>query len=156
MVKKNDMKKATKRGPQTRVTALKHRLLVKGMGAVDGRSQAAKAVKEWRSALVADLGGEGNISAQRMVLIDAACRTRLLLDHVDAFIMALPSIVNKSRRSCFPIIGQRMTLEAALMRSLAALGLERQSAPVKPFAEFIADLEQEETQPQLPGGKDAA
>jgi len=118
--------KATIRGPRSGLKALKAR----GMAAVDGRSVAAKSVKAWRSSLIRDLGGVEAVSAQKQALVDAACRTQLLLTYVDAFLLSLPSIVNRRTRSCFPIVQQRMALEGSLTRSLAALGLERQGASI--------------------------
>jgi hypothetical protein len=155
MMKKKPSKEAIKHGPQSGLQRLKAGIKTRGMTSIDGRCRAAKAVKQWKAALVKDLGGAAAISAQRMILIDSVCGTLLLLRHADAFLASLPFAINKSKRTFFPLVSQRMKLQATLHRELSLLGLQRQSAPAKPLAEFIADLEREETQ-QLPNGKDAA
>jgi hypothetical protein len=46
---------------------------------------------EWRDALVSDLGGVDAISTRQMALVDLAVRTKLLVDSVDAYVLAMPS-----------------------------------------------------------------
>jgi hypothetical protein len=41
----------------------------------------------WRKELVADLGGETALSAQQRALVDAVVRTRLFLEHLDAWLL---------------------------------------------------------------------
>jgi hypothetical protein len=54
--------------------------------------------------------------------------------------MTLPSVINKSKRGIFPIVSQRMALEASLARSLAQLGLERQEKPAQDIRDYISDF----------------
>jgi hypothetical protein len=60
---------------------------VRGLQAIDRRTSAARALLGWRKDLLDDLGGETAVSAQQMALVEAAVRTRLYVDHVDAWIM---------------------------------------------------------------------
>lgn len=107
------------------LNALRNRVEIRGFRVVDRRSAAAKGLFGWRAALMKDLGGEENISAQKRALVDLAVRTRLYVDHVDAFLMEQPSLINKKRRTAFPILLQRQQLADSLARTLAQLGLNR-------------------------------
>jgi len=69
------------------LNALKARVKVRGLTAIDMRTAAAQALLAWRRELIADLGGEQVISAQQRVLIELAARTRLYVDSLDAWIM---------------------------------------------------------------------
>jgi hypothetical protein len=59
-----------------------------------------------------------------MALVEVAIRTRLLLEHVDAHILALGSLVTRRGR-IKPIVEQRDRLAARLEAQLGALGLDR-------------------------------
>ncbi|HZR84768.1 MAG TPA: hypothetical protein VFD92_26975 [Candidatus Binatia bacterium] len=86
---------------------------------------AGDALREWRAALIADLGGEDAISAQERVVVDAATTTYLMLSSVDRFLLEQPSLVNRSRRKLFPVVLERQRLADSLVRYLEALGLRR-------------------------------
>jgi hypothetical protein len=94
------------------------------------------ALRKWRADVIDDLGGKDAISTQQEALIDLACKSKLLLDSVDAWLMTQPSLVNKRKRSLFPVVLQRQTLADGLARYLGQLGLERR---VKP-PETVSDL----------------
>jgi hypothetical protein len=76
------------------LNALKARMKVRGLTAIDMRTAAAQALLAWRRELVTDLGGEEAVSAQQRTLIELATRTRLYVDSLDAWIMEQPSLVN--------------------------------------------------------------
>src|SRR5262245_13625026 len=63
-------------------------------GSLDGRSTVALALREMRDGIISDLGGPGAISTAQQALVDVACRSRLLLDSVDGFILQQPRLVN--------------------------------------------------------------
>jgi hypothetical protein len=92
---------------------------------VDSLGETGRALREWRDAIIADLGGEDAISAQERAVIDAATTTYLMLSSVDRFLLEQPSIVNKSRRQLFPVVLERQRLADALVRYLETLGLRR-------------------------------
>jgi hypothetical protein len=64
--------------------SLRAKMYARSRDAVDQRSQAYRQVKAWRAEIVRDLGGPDALSAQRMTLLDLACKTRLFLDHLDS------------------------------------------------------------------------
>lgn len=98
--------------------------------------EVAAALREWKSALVLDLGGEDAISTQQRALIDLACRSKLLVDAVDAYILAMPSPVNKQRRRLFDVVKERSTLVGQLQSILRDLGLARRTKDLDLGAEL--------------------
>lgn len=146
----------TERRPYTRhgLHALRAKVKVAGLAALDGRTATAQALLEWKRDLIADLGGDGTISAQQRALVELATRTRLYVDHLDAFLMGQRSLVNGKRKAVLPVLKERQTLADSLGRILGQLGLERRPRPVTTLSEIAADLVQQEQQP-LPGGDHA-
>lgn len=95
-----------------------------------------EALDAWRASLVADLGGDPS-TAQR-ALVDLAVRTRLMLDSIDAYLLGLPSLVDKRHRRLWAVVRERQGLADALARYLAALGLERRARPVADLGSYLA------------------
>ena len=98
-----------------------------GERAIDGRSKAGRALAAWRSALIEDLGGEDQVSAQQLTILELAARTKLLLDGIDAWLFEQPSLVNKRDRKLFAVVKERQQLADSLARYMGMLGLERRS-----------------------------
>jgi len=48
-------------------------------------------LREWRESLVADLGGTDAVTTQQLALVDMAVRSKLLVDSVDAYVLAMAS-----------------------------------------------------------------
>jgi hypothetical protein len=113
----------------------------RGLTALDQRSAGARALMEWKRELVADLGGEANLTSQRRTLVELAVRHRLFLDEIDQWLMSQSSLVNKRRRSALPILSTRMQLSDALTRLLTTLGLNRQEPPPPSLQEYLASKE---------------
>jgi len=121
------------------LNALKARVKVRGLGAIDERTAAAQALLAWRRELVADLGGEDSISAQQRALVELAARTRLYVDSLDAWIMEQPSLVNARKRAVHPILLQRQQLADALARYMTQLGLECRVKEVRDLRTYLAE-----------------
>ena len=113
---------------------------VKGLGGrvIDQRTTLGKALSQWRAELIQDLGGSEAISTQQLALIELAVRTKLLLDSIDAWLLAQPSLVNARRRALLPAVSQRQQLADALARYMSQLGLERRKRPGVTAKEFLA------------------
>lgn len=110
-----------------------------GSRALPPKSTAlGRALHEWRDALVADLGGADAVSTQQAALVDLAVRTKLLVDSVDAYVLAMPSPVNRQRRCLHPVVRERAALVGQLQSLLRDLGLDRKAAPVESLTEYIA------------------
>jgi hypothetical protein len=123
----------TERRPYSRhgLNALKARVKVRGLTAIDQRTAAAQALLAWRRELLEDLGGEAAVSAQQMALVEAAVRTRLYVDSLDAWIMEHGSLVNARRRGVHPVVRERQQLVDSLARLLSLLGLKRRKPAPK-------------------------
>jgi hypothetical protein len=100
-----------------------------------------RALHEWRASLLADLGGADAVSTQQLALVELAVRTKLLVDSVDAYVLAMPSPVNKRKRSLHPVVRERQVLADALARYMQQLGLERHVKPALSLADYLAQRE---------------
>lgn len=119
------------------LTAPMARVKLSGLAAVDRRTAAARAMLEFRRELAEDLGGEGSLSTQQRTLVELAARARLMLDHVDAWILAQRSVVNARARSVLPIVRERQVLAEHLARLLGQLGISRVPKPGRSLAEVL-------------------
>ena len=80
-----------------------------GLSAIDRRTHGARALVDWRRALlIAGLGGHVVLSAQQMALVEVATRTRLYVDHLDAWLMAQRSLINAKKRAAHPILATNL------------------------------------------------
>jgi hypothetical protein len=81
---------------------------------------------------VSDLGGSENLSAQQHALVEMATRSRLYLDHIDAWLLTQPTlIVGRGRnRGLLPVLKERQQIADSLARVLGQLGLERRARAV--------------------------
>jgi hypothetical protein len=123
---------------------------VKGLAAIDQRTVAARHLLDWRRDLLDDLGGDAAISAAQRTLVDLVIRTRLYLDHVDAFLMEQPTLVvrrKRSRHHLMPLVEQRLKLADNLARVLGQLGLERRQKPPIDLNQYLAQRGQPSSPP---------
>jgi hypothetical protein len=121
------------------VYTLKRAVQTLGSRALPSRRTAlGRELREWRDALVADLGGADAISTQQVALVDLAVRTKLLVDSVDAYVLAMPSPVNWQRRCLHPVVRERASLVNQLQSILRDLGLERRAKPVLDLTSYLA------------------
>src|ERR671911_504887 len=68
-----------------------------GSRAIDKRTTLGKSLARWRADLVADLGGEDNVSVQQSALIDLTVKSKLLLDSIDCWLLTQPTLINKRK-----------------------------------------------------------
>jgi hypothetical protein len=92
---------------------------------LDKRTTIGKRLDDWAQEIIADLGGD--VSAAQRQVIDMAVRTKLLVDSIDAWLLAQPAILSVRKRALFPVVQQRQQLADALVRYLGLLGLKRQA-----------------------------
>lgn len=105
--------------------AVKARLMLRGLHAVDRRSQAAREVLKWRAKLVAELAAASQLSTATTSRIEVLVRTKLLLEHLDASLLEHTTLFGKKgrlRQDVRQIIGERNRMADSLERGLAALG----------------------------------
>ncbi len=92
----------------------------------------------WKDALIEDLGGEEQVSAQQLTVLELAARTKVLLDGIDAWLFEQPSLVNKRDRKLFTVVKERQQLADSLARYMSMLGLERRSK-VYDLADYVVE-----------------
>jgi len=125
--------------PQThRLYALKRAVAEAGDQWVDGLGDIGAALRDWRDAIITDLGGEDAISAQERAIVELATKTYLMVESIDRFLLEQPSLVNKSRRQLFPVVLQRQQLADSLARYMTMLGLKRRAKKVPNLSEYLS------------------
>jgi hypothetical protein len=155
-----------RQGQRHGLTALRRTVETLGLRRLlDGRGAVSKALARWRGDLIADLGGPERLSTQQAALVDLAVKGKLLLDSIDEWLLAQPSLVNGRRRSVHPVVLQRQHLADGLARHLGMLGLERRSQPMPSLTEYLASkggrpdahalASTPKDSPPSPGGDDA-
>lgn len=100
----------------------------------EGRLRAAQ-----RQEFIDALGGESDVSPQRLRIIDTTVRTAMLLDYVDGYIAEIGSkIINRRHKRLAYIVQQRQSLADSLLKHLQALGLDRRTRRVEDVADYMA------------------
>jgi len=110
----------------------------RGLHVIDRRTRWGQALAQWRTDLINDLGGTESVSTGQLTVIDLACKTRLLLDSVDAWLLRQPSLINQRRRCLYPVVRERQALADSLARYMDQLGLERRAKPVPSLSDYLA------------------
>lgn len=126
------------------LTTLKKAVKTLGGRVIDRRTSLGKALDQWRADLIADLGGAEMVSAQELVIVDLAVKTKLLLDSVDAWLFENKALINARKGSLRPVVLQRQQLADALAKYMAQLGLKRRAKPAQSLGALLAkgkDLE---------------
>jgi len=108
-----------------------------GRRAIDKRTRTGKALAAWRKELIADMGGDDNVSTQQKTIIDLIVKQKLLLDTVDAWLLTRP-LIDRPSKSLIPVVRERQTLADALARYLGQLGLERHNK-IKTLKQLLED-----------------
>jgi len=129
--------KPTRANSRHGLNAVKTRVALRGMAAIDMRTVAAREMLAFRNELVAALGGDTELSPQRRKLVDLASRAALYLDHLDAWLAEQHSLINRRSRSVLPVLLQRQTLADHLARLLDKLGLDRVPQKVSDLASYV-------------------
>jgi hypothetical protein len=125
-------------GSRTGLNALKARVRVRGLQAIDRRTAAGKSLLIWKDELLDALGGDEAVSPQQRALVDLAVRTKLYVDSIDAWLMEQPSLVLTRKRSVLPVLRERQTLADSLARFLVQLGLERRAKDLPTLKTYLA------------------
>jgi len=89
------------------LTAPMVRVKLRGFGAIDRRMAGAREALAFRREVIGALGGETDLSPQRLRLVDLATRAWLFLNHLDGFLIEQPTLVNRRSRAVIPALLQR-------------------------------------------------
>lgn len=117
--------------------SLKRAVKELGGRVIDKRTTLGKALGQFRTNLVADLGGPTAITTQQATLVDLIVRTKLLLDSIDNWLLTQRSLVNSRKRALLPALVQRQALADSLARYMSLIGLTRRAQPVPSLEEFL-------------------
>jgi len=129
-----------------------------GWKAVDLNSPGAVAVKEWRTDLLAALGGEEHLTPQKVALVNAASLTMLVISRLDDLLLVSTGpLVDSKTFELLPFILQREALVDGLSRRLKMLGIERvKPKSVTDLKTFAAEMrarrkeaDDEEVEPEI-------
>jgi hypothetical protein len=104
---------------------------------IDKRTSLGRALAQWGSDLVNDLGGPDAITTQQQAIVDLCVREKLMVDSIDAWVLTQPSLINKRKKAVLPVVQQRTQISEALVKHLAMLGLERRAKPVQSLTGYI-------------------
>jgi hypothetical protein len=102
------------------------------------RTTLGKALTQWRGDLILDLGGTEAVTTQQLAIVDLAVKTKLILDSIDAWCFAQPTLINRRRRSLLPVVKERQQLADSLAKYMAMLGLERRVKPIPSLGDYVA------------------
>jgi hypothetical protein len=107
----------------------------------DQLSPVERAARAWRQEVVADLGGATALPATKAALLDAAVRSKILLDSIDRYVIELAfqeGLVSRRHRAAFQVVADRMRVADGLARQLQALGLEAPQPATPDLAAYLA------------------
>ena len=121
------------------LNAVKTRVALRGLTAIDMQTVAAREMLAYRDDLLAALGGSADLSPQRRKLVDLAARASLYLDHLDGWLTEQPTLINRRSRSVLPVLLQRQTLADHLARLLDRLGLDRVPTKIEALDRYVAE-----------------
>jgi hypothetical protein len=124
------------------ISGLKSRLRRLGTRVIDARTYNGRLVHSFTRQLIADQGGEENLSAARRALVEAAGVDFYLLLVVDAYLVGLDSLVNRKRRQLYPVVLQRRQIADGLAARLSLLGIERRARELPSLQEYLREKEQ--------------
>jgi hypothetical protein len=140
---------------KTGLRSLMQRVSTDGLQCLDARSAGYRTLMVWKQELCRDLGGEESLTVQERTLVDLALRTKLLIDHVDTFLMEQNSLINKKRRSAYPVLAQRSSLVNVLLNVLKELGLKRRPKDIGSLEDYLKSKEAGHEHSAGDGGSEA-
>ena len=101
---------------------------------LDGRSAIAVAVRQFKTDLTADLGGD--LSRAQQAILEDAAQAWVIRQVLDDYIVRQPSLVTK-KRALLPVVRERMQVAEHLAKQLERLGLERRAKPVPDLGDYL-------------------
>lgn len=103
---------------------------------IDGRSKFGKAIRQLRSSLIDDLGGE--VSTQESLLVDRIVFKVLRLCSFEAYILKSQGMETERQSR------EYLTMSNSLRLDLCAVGLGKRERDITPLSERLAALAREQ------------
>ncbi len=94
-------------------------------GLYNKNSAIGKYLAERKESIIKDLGGPKNVSVTQEIVIDRCMEAELILRSIMAWAMEQPSLINKTKRTCVPVVKEWFDETDRQVRWLQALGLEK-------------------------------
>lgn len=97
-------------------------------------------VREWKEALIADLGGEESVTTQQRVIVEMAARSWVLLESIDLRLLEMAAegrLMSKGGKLIGAVAG-RQKIANGLANYMVRLGLERKARPAVSLAAYLS------------------
>jgi hypothetical protein len=120
------------------VKSLKRAINTLGRRTIDKRTRVGKRHAHLRDTVIDALGGRAVLTPQKKLLVDEVILTKLMLDSVNHWIVAQPTIINKRQKSVIAAVRDRNGLVNILRALLQDLGLERHATLVPTLADYLS------------------
>jgi hypothetical protein len=88
-------------------------------------------VAEWRANIEEDAGGRDRLSQLKQLQVERYLVTEVLLQSIDGWLLKQPSLINKRKRSLYPVLEQRSRLAQLSVQLASAIGIERVPRPAE-------------------------
>ena len=116
----------------------KRKVNKRGLDGMDARTIEGRDALAFRDDALADLGGK-DIATTKKAVLDVAVGERYLWRSGWAFIMEQGgNVVNKRKRSFFPVVKDILAVGESLTKHMKDLGLERVPVPTETLESYIA------------------
>ena len=92
-------------------------------------TEVGRILAERKASLVADVGGDP--STAQLALVDLIVATWAKLDSIQAYLIGMPSLIDRRHRRVWLVVRDCETLAARLQSLLRDLGLERRARDVR-------------------------
>jgi hypothetical protein len=103
---------------------------------LDRRTVVAQEAIALRQELIAAVGGEDNVSPQKLSLITKIVRTEMFLASLEAALLERGSLVDDSKTAAIPLLHDQQAVADRLVRWYRELGWERVARQVPSISDF--------------------
>jgi len=130
-------KKGNQNARKSGYWALKRALKGVGYLQIDKRTALGAELARKRERIYACSTGVENLSEFELDLIEKYIQTDLLIENINGFLFETGAVINRRKRSLYPIVEQRTRLIEANAKIASMLGLKRREAPVMDLKTYL-------------------
>jgi hypothetical protein len=103
---------------------------------LDRRTSVAQEAIALRQELIVSVGGEDNLSPQKLSLINKIVRSEMFLASLEAALLERDSLVDANGTAAIPLLHDQQAIADRLVRWYRELGWERIARPVPSIRDF--------------------